>query len=111
MCLRLVLLALIPLQLIAAVADPHQFHQPSNQHEIIAEHVHDQSSAEAKGAAEQQGDTLDCHHCCHCHSMASTVLPVSFCHISPTNNQSVTFTQRDEYSSQAPPSLYRPPIV
>ena len=102
---------IILLQSLAAVADAHQFHQSNNQHEIIAEHIHEPAADIVFNDANQQDGSSDCHHCCHCHSIGASVLPASSCHIGEINSPSVTFMYTDRYTSQPSHSLYRPPIV
>ena len=103
---------IILLQSFAAVADAHQFHQSNNQHEIVADHIHEPAAdIVANDVNQQDGSSIDCHHCCHCHSIGASVLPASSCHIGVINIPSVTFMYTDRYSSQPSGSLYRPPIV
>jgi len=104
---RSFLAIIILLQSFVAVADAHQFHQSGNQHETIAEHVHDQ----ATDSADQTNDSRDCHHCCHCHSKVSSALPAAFGCGFLVNKQPKMFAFSIQYSSEVTPSLFRPPIV
>ena len=108
---RSFLAIIVLLQSFAVVADAHQFHQSNNQHEIIAEYIYEPAAFIVADDVDQQDDALDRHHCCHCHSLGCSVLPVSPCHIGLINSPSVTFMYTDRYSFQPSGSLYRPPIV
>lgn len=74
-CLNCLLAALIALQSVVAMADAHRFHQSGTEH-LDFNHKHELAEAasfsdtELNAADPVPSDTLDCHHCCHCHGMA-----------------------------------------
>ena len=115
-CLAYLLTALIALQSVVAVADAHRFHQSGTEH-LTFEHEHDQPAhspqvgPETKTDATWGGTSLDCHHCCHCHSMAHFFLgsmPTSL----PAINLDSTLTgyQFHYFSYQGSPDN-PPPII
>ncbi|MBR9910285.1 MAG: hypothetical protein GYB33_08035 [Gammaproteobacteria bacterium] len=69
------MIALIAMQSLMAVADVHQLHQ-SGTEQLTLEHDHDQildnpqAEREIQSNGPMGGTSLDCHHCCHCHSIA-----------------------------------------
>lgn len=106
--IRLFLTIVILLQSFAAVADVHQFHQSNDQHEAISAHL---DTLERVDAIEQHNDSLDCHHCCHCHGMTSTVVPASQNHMGMFDNPAVKFKLKTQHPTKLSSSLYRPPIA
>ncbi|MBQ0758909.1 hypothetical protein [Zhongshania sp.] len=106
--IRIFLAIVILLQSFAAVADAHQFHQANDQHEAISEHLH---ALDTVDAVEQQSDLLDCHHCCHCHGMTTSVVPPSHAHMGLFGKPAPKFDALTQYPTQVSSSLYRPPIA
>ncbi|WP_269618221.1 hypothetical protein [Zhongshania sp. BJYM1] len=107
--IRLLLTVVMLLQSLAAVADVHQFHQSSDQHEVVSVHLDTLEAVD--DVSEQHTDSLDCHHCCHCHGMTSSVLPASQSHIGNFANPAIKFNSVTQTPTKLSTSLYRPPIA
>ncbi len=108
--LRSFLAIIILLQSLAVVADAHQFHQSTDQHDVLAEHSHEQGAV-LELSDNPPADSLDCHHCCHCHSSGGSALPMSAAYVGLVKYSSLIFMYTDQYVYQPSGSLYRPPII
>ncbi|MFT6551330.1 MAG: hypothetical protein ACJA1I_001370 [Zhongshania marina] len=106
--LRCFLIIIIMLQSLSALADMHQYHQADDQHQAVAEHIHqlDLSSLDSSVS-----DSLDCHHCCHCHGVTASVIPPSDMIAGVYKHANARYSYHPHYSSQISNSLYRPPIA
>lgn len=73
------LMALIVSQSVGVMADVHKFHQSGTEH-LSFEHEHtpiDGDAIERQDLEAPQAisaDVFDCHHCCHCHGVASVFI-------------------------------------
>jgi len=108
-----ILLVLVALQSTIAVADLHQAHQASGEHQIF-----DQANSDIEiNTSEQKPDqtetkiSYDCHHCCHCHGVACYYLDNRIQNIFADIDTITQFSHLSKlYSHIISPNL-RPPIV
>lgn len=108
MLFQLVLVVTILQQSLVGIVDAHSSHQSENQHQEIADHFHD--VVERVVLSDASADSLDCHHCCHCHSPTYSVFPDAVSNFDVIKPAANFPSYRIEPLASLPVSLYRPPI-
>jgi hypothetical protein len=108
---------MILIQPVMSLADVHQLHQSGSQH-LTFDHDHAQVDTPVESTVRDTtnlsdlNSSFDCHHCCHCHGVASSAaLPVTLT-IDCDFGESIL---RDHYTTHFYPAVYekqfRPPRV
>lgn len=73
------IIALMTTQSVGAMADVHKFHQSGTEH-LSFNHEHSSADIDVFELHELDtsdalsSDSFDCHHCCHCHGVASVFI-------------------------------------
>lgn len=113
MLFQLVLVITILQQSLVGVVDAHSSHQSDNQHQEIVNHIHEtvEFMTERLELPDAKNDSLDCHHCCHCHSPTYSVFPDAASHFDVIKPAANFPSYRLEPLASLPVSLYRPPIA
>jgi hypothetical protein len=110
-----ILAVLIGFQSVVAMADAHQSHQSGSDH-VEFKHDHDAGSngsvsATDVNAASGAAGQFDCHHCCHCHGMASVFLATHSFGLALSRSNRTVSDYCVEYPSLSPSPGLRPPIA
>ena len=103
----LLLVLAVSFQSISSVTDIHQSHQSGVEH-LEFEHDHEDESV---SKSQDETNSFDCHHCCHCHGGTSYYLDnkhIGYVYFWGYSNLLDNFTL---FKNRTTSPNFRPPIV